>query len=401
MFLSHINTRLDSGNLVLDLREHGGRLLRVGPWAEGMPCFANDDGHWVDARPSGELRLISNAHYARDLPVNRYLESCPRELRVALEPFLWRQAGMLQLCARHDAARDLAVANPLLLWLLADACARDEALHASVGQVLGLKQREILAIALGHRSAAEFQLRFLHRLVLMDGDRDTLRWLRCTVGRPARVQLFAHCARLPTSLLPFAHAQLLPRMRRLSRQLEGKSAWMIEQLLAPELGLYRDAHSLLRELRRIDRAGAERIVARAPMQWSARAIRRLHDALWRLYAAHWMNDPSALGVDPAASFGPPPVAGSEDIRPILDVQSLWEEAQAQSNCVLTRAPAVLAGRCYIYSVLGPEQRATLQLGIAADGEVTIDELRGRENAPAADSTLDLVVAWLDASNPDD
>ncbi len=94
-------------------------------------------------------------------------------------------------------------------------------------------------------------------------------------------------------------------------------------------------------------------------------------------------------------FGPPPLEGNEDIRPITDAATLLAEGARQRHCVAGYRHDVLDGRYYVYAVLAPE-RATLGLRLDNTGMWKIAELKLKFNAAPADATRAAVMAWFEA-----
>lgn len=94
-------------------------------------------------------------------------------------------------------------------------------------------------------------------------------------------------------------------------------------------------------------------------------------------------------------FGPPPLEGNEDIRPITDAATLLAEGTSQRHCVAGYRHDILAGRYYVYAVFAPE-RATLGLRIDSTGALKIAELKLKFNAAPSDATRAAVMAWFEA-----
>jgi len=393
MFLSTLNSRLEDGWLVVDLSSEGGPMLCLSPYSDGMRWCRQCAEGWQDTAFDWAVRLVSKAQYCDDLPVNRYLASWPSDLLVATEPMWYAQASMLQLCARFPAARDLARSNPVLLWLAAAAYSESSALRERLPELLDGSQRCLLAALLGRSSCSAYQVRFLRKLVIMRGDHSTLRWIRCAVGRAHRLREFSHWRHFPSSLLCYLHGPLLHRMRWLGAQLSSiENPWFIEQALEPGLQCLADTHTMLSELRRFFPEDANRLLTKFSPNWSG--VERLHDELVCMHGLDLDAIAGMLGLDPDRGFGPPPMPSDTGFEAITTVGGLLEESRLMKHCVFTRVNAVLAGKCYVFRVLTPGQRATLQLGLSAGREPVIDELRGVENDEAMPETLALVNEWM-------
>jgi hypothetical protein len=92
---------------------------------------------------TGRMRPIQG------IPVLEYLQDWPQDLIGLLYPTWFGQAQILQLCARHCAARDLIWSNAVLLWLIAARIQEDPAWRPDLAKLLSLTQRDILGSCIG------------------------------------------------------------------------------------------------------------------------------------------------------------------------------------------------------------------------------------------------------------
>ena len=114
---------------------------------------------------------------------------------------------------------------------------------------------------------------------------------------------------------------------------------------------------------------------------------RLHDRL-----VIRLNREKAKRIELVA-FPEPPDPGNEHIKPIRDSRELACEGMSQHHCVASYHQRILAGRYYVYSVTAPE-RATLGVKLAANGEMTMDQLKLRYNGQPSAETRAMAAGWL-------
>ena len=150
--------------------------MRVGPFGAGMPWERQEGERWVGTDHDDGVLLVNAAHESRqDLPVLRYLATVPVAVIDAARCMAYRQATVLQLCARWPDACDLLQSNPTLLWLVADRYAADPSARHWVPLMLRRPQRRLLEFVL-QQPVREAQVRCLGGWFCA-GDRATL--LQC------------------------------------------------------------------------------------------------------------------------------------------------------------------------------------------------------------------------------
>ena len=392
MFLSKFNSlyRAD-GSLEVDLRRKGGPTVRFGRFSDGMPWYRGHGDGWVETAFDWGARLVNRAHESQpDLPVLRYLDDWPPAVIAAAEPMWFAQTCVLQIGARYPAAVDLAQSNPNLLWLVGDRYALDANWRARLPDLLAGSQRALLAAVLDQPRVRQAQVRFLRKVLLMRGDRATLRRIRNTVGDEDAVMALRHWGRLPSSLLEIARGPLLPHLHWLREELAAAdNPWLLSQILHPRLTLLRDTSRMLAGFAR---ERTDLIVERFARDWAG--VELVHEALLG------MNDDEELemdpDLDPKSAFGPPPIPSSEEFQAISTVGDLNDEGRIMRSCVAVRARDVLAGSCYIYRVNVAGERATLQLGIRPD-RCFIEEFRGFRNIAPSPSAWAAAEEWIRAA----
>lgn len=392
MFLSKFNSlyRAD-GSLEVDLRRKGGPPVRFGLFSDGMPWYRGHGDGWVETAFDWGARLVNRAHESqRDLPVLRYLNDWPPAVIAAVEPMWFAQACVLQVCARYPAAADLARSNPNLLWLVGDRYALDANWRERLPDLLGGSQRALLAAVLDQPRVREAQVRFLRKVLLMRGDRATLRRLRKAVRDEDAVMTLRHWRRLPSSLLEVVRGPLLPHLHWLREELVATdNPWVLGRILEPRLTLLRDTSRMLAGYAR-DRT--DLLVARYAQDWAG--VELVHEALLGMNEdQHVETDPD---LDPELAFGPPPIPSSEEFQAISTVGELRREGRSMRHCVAVRARDILEGSCYVYRVNVAGERGTLQVGKRPDG-VVIEEFRLARNADPSPAAWAAAREWIRTS----
>jgi hypothetical protein len=394
MFLSEAITGLEAdGSLIVDLRDRKETLVRFGPFAGGMPwhCLSRDG--WVETTTDFGVRLVNRAHDAqKNLPVQRYLRDWPAQIIEALYSVWDHQSRVMRLCAVHPTARDLLRGNPVLLWLLATASAGKPGCGDEASRLLALPQRALLAHLLGQDAVRTAQVRFLRKLVVMEGTGAMLFQIRDCVADENTVMALRHWPRLPTPLLPLVKGPLLLHLHWLREEFASTSnRWMLGQILERYLPLVRDTSRMVEQLGYDATDPALKRFTRTPG-----GLQQLHDVLVRALNQPDAN-PAGCLADAERFLGPPPIPPNETFQAITTVGELYAEGREMRHCVASRADDVLAGACYVYRMNLNGERATLQIGIHPSGWV-IDEFRLRGNADPSEEAWAAAVEWIRNAN---
>ena len=387
MFLSRLISRCEpDGSLVLDLQKEFGATFRCGPFSRGMPWEKLSDGRWVDTTPDPDVQLINRAHAAHPgLPVLEYLRDWPQDLLAVLYPIWFGQAQIMQLCARYGAARDLAWSNPVLLWLVAARILEDPAWQPDLRQLLSLTQRAILGHLLDQADVRPEQVRFLRKIVIMDGDHRALEEIRRTVAASDAVSSMRHWRRVPSDLLHILPGRLLPNLHWLARRLgQVSERWEIDHIIGDRLTLLTDTSRLLEPHPAM---ASRRLLSAHGRDFDD--LHRLHNLLVLM-----LNSEPELTGKRDRFLGPPPIPSDSRFQAITTLRALRDEGRAMRHCVATRARDVLAGHCYIYRVFLPKERGTLQVGIQGDGYV-VDAFRLADNEEPSPEAWDEVELWVE------
>jgi hypothetical protein len=387
MFLSRLISHCEpDGSLVLDLQKEAGASFRCGPFSRGMPWQKWSDSGWVDTTPDPDVQLVNRAHAAHPgIPVLEYLQDWPQDLIGLLYPIWFGQAQILQLCARHGAARDLVWSNTVLLWLIAARIQEDPAWRPDLAKLLSLTQREILGRVLDLTDVRSEQVRFLRKVVIMDGDQRALEEICRAVADINAVSRMHHWRRLPSNLLHLLPGPLLHRLHWLAGRVgQVGERWEVDHILGDRLPLLTDTSRLLEPY---PLAVSTHLLAAHGRNFDD--LRRLHNLLVLMLN----SEPEATGTRDRF-LGPPPIPSDSRFQAITTLGALREEGRTMRHCVATRARDVLAGHCYIYRVFLPNERGTLQVGIQANGYV-VDEFRLADNAEPSLNAWDEVELWVE------
>jgi len=92
----------------------------------------------------------------------------------------------------------------------------------------------------------------------------------------------------------------------------------------------------------------------------------------------------------------PPVPGTDCIIPLRSYDAFVEEGRRQRHCLANAdyIRYVARGESYLYTVVTPDERCTLELGIGDEGWCWIKQLNGKYNREPGKPTCDLVENWL-------
>jgi hypothetical protein len=114
-------------------------------------------------------------------------------------------------------------------------------------------------------------------------------------------------------------------------------------------------------------------------------MRRFHDELV-------LETAKLTGSD--QPFGPPPIPGTDQIRPLMTEQELIAEGSFMRNCVGGYADQVRSGRIFVYHLELAGAGATLSVGVSAGGKWALKELKCFANQPAPAGFVQMASHWL-------
>lgn len=279
----------------------------------------------------------------------------------------WR---CLQLMARVPAAQDLLLANPNLLWLVANRhlFAPQLAAVPEAARLLRLPQRAIL-IELGFPDVPGLERIVRHVDNRCFTEPEPATRLRRALGNPRAAKLLRHYS---------------------------TDAWRVDLLTNPELQPWLTAQ-LMAECERAEMAhyywwfaGLARAEVVHIQPQPIRTLKQLMKWALRIEAA------CADRTLP----GPPVPPRDAHMVPLTDVLSLREEGIEMHNClnenVFQYQLQIDAGKLYVYRLTCP--RMTLAIALKDDGFWAVSELKGPCNLAVSPEVRGEIERWLLKAN---
>jgi hypothetical protein len=302
--------------------------------------------------------------------------SLPKEIARALEPFRSHQWPLLVLLAHDKRVADLAEANPVLAYAVADWYADYPRSKLDFGR---MPQRALLKLLKLPDSAAVVKL--LKKIPPESVDRRLWPALLTALRKPdgSSSKLLAH---VPSINLGVMELILTPQIRA------ALTPSLLEEVAADPKEKYRGttARLIYDTVAMKEELGDARPL---PGMKSITQLRRYHAETWADYQK-LDKLRKEHGVLP-----PPPLPGLKGkIVPLRTQAELVGEGREQKNCVATYAAGVAAGKCFIYRVLYPS-RATLCIRLQSDGNWGISQLEASCNRKADTATHEFVKQWLE------
>ena len=314
--------------------------------------------------------------------------SMPKEVARLVEPLRGHHWPVLQLLRDFPVAQEIMAANPALIFGLAWERQRmrngARSWMPRIDHLLVRKQSDIVQyLGLpGTKGAARLLSRVPSNSIYPGTARDLARVL----ANPAATKLAAHLPRLNVGALQIAASDCCrematPRLlREVSEQhreshhpfiyMRMKELHIAAREIGVEVGRFHSIGAFTRTWREVTDAYREYREAGARMARSD------------VPRAEWDG-----------CFPPPPILGTDSIRPLTSPKDLIEEGRTQHNCVGSYASKVRSRRCYVYQVHGPE-RATLSVRRDPKGLWVIQHLESAHCQRASAATRHRVVAWL-------
>lgn len=394
-----------------------------GIWKQCWPAFrllrplepSKKNGFEIDLHmTASDADLLEQKKRAFDA----FRASIPAEIVALVERFVSHQWALLELLASEKASIDLARANPVLAYSLANnAEFRGTDPTPAAFQALCYCKRKQRWISkwLGFPDS-EAMVRLLKKFTPEAVCPSLLRQLQFALkDRPQIMGLLAHHKSINAGLLelvmnPHLMPLVTPRLlAEIADNQDDELANTAASLLSEAMNILRqiapgrqiapfarmaqvrefsettDAeyieHQRLKEVSRLAaieaRARQEQEAARGRRERAARRQRQ------REVDAAMRHRP----------FPPPPIPGVREIVPIANLEDLCAEGRVQHNCVGSYGGRVRKGKTYIYRVLYPE-RATLSIIKGADGCWHRDQLKKARNDQVRQSTKHFVDNWL-------
>ncbi|MEI8141008.1 MAG: PcfJ domain-containing protein [bacterium] len=392
----------------------GGRVrLQWFPVPEAHVQLAS--GKWHPFEPEFRILAPSNA-LPSDIPesdkvllqdkyeaFHAFRAELPVMLAEAVEPFNCYQWPLMRLLKRSIPARDLAKANPVLAYALANneqfkGSPAPEVTITRAVRYSRLKQREILG-TLGF-PATEAMVKLFKKVPVDIVHPGLIRKLRQCTTSLKTLKIFAHLPTLTTGVIFLAGqpggAHLLTS-KLLYEVVESPD----EQMAAPTGDMLCDILTVAHEMDATNRLRPFR--SRRDVETCHTRIEQLHQEYLARKQQEILNRINGIARRIAeekrkirpARFPPPPIPGTETIVPLESYAELKRESDTQNNCVgrgRTYAEKVLSGEIYIYRVLAPD-RHTLSI-VKRGGCWQIGELQMHRNSGCTQATRMVVNHWL-------
>jgi PcfJ-like protein len=301
--------------------------------------------------------------------------SMPKEVAKVLEHFRSHQWSLLVLLDHDRKFLDVATANPVLAYAIADWYADYPRSKLEFGK---MPQRNLLRLLKLPDTAALVKL--FRKIPPESVDRILWKPLLAGLRKPdgATSKLLAHVPSINLGMMeliltPHIHPALTPKL------LEEVAADPKEKYRGTAAGLIRDIVAMEGELGDDYRLPAMTTVAR---------IREIHADV----SVEFQKINTLRKVSEALPL--PPLPGIKGrVIPLCTQKDLIAEGREQRNCVATYTSAVISGKCYIYRVLHPS-RATLSIRRMHDGNWGISELKASCNQDVPPETRAFVNEWL-------
>lgn len=374
----------------MDLRNWHAMKLRVSSWKRGLEVSRWNGCRWMPESADPGIPLLGLRENDKDdEPLRAFTDGIPKVVRDAVRPIRYCQTLVLRLLRVSPENLDLVRAVPILALMVGAGVDRGLLTFEDGVGLLSCSRREILAKLVGARSKAAVRLAQRFRPKIYD-DLAVLLLIR-VLARPSVIHLLRHC---PQPSVEHLHMALA--FPEILQTRPGRSLLQEEAILSDAAEVKR----LVEHLRIFGRAlgivSAEHTIARSR---DIRSLRRLFDRwLGHLGGRDVLLAARERGVKLDRVFPPPPIPGTDHIRPITSPVDLLHEGNEMQHCVASLAKVVVWGRYYVYQVHAPE-RATLGLVVFRDDlEAEIDDLRLCGDMPASHATWAEVILWITSAS---
>lgn len=302
--------------------------------------------------------------------------SLPKEIARALEGFRSHQWPLLVLLAHDKRVLDLASANPVLAYAVANWYADYPRSRLDFGR---MPQRDLLKLLKLPDSAAVAKL--LRKIPPESVEQRSWPILLNALRNPdgPTSKLLSH---VPTINLGVMEVILTPQIYGFV------TPSLLEEVSMDPAEKYRGA--IARML--LDLVAMRTELADMRPVTGIKSVERL-----RQIHANVGEDYHKLAImrKDASTFPAPPIPGIDGkIIPLTTQTQLVAEGREQNNCVATYGTSVANRQCYIYRVLHPK-RSTLCIRPQTDGNWGISQIETSCNRPVDNATRDFVQQWLE------
>jgi hypothetical protein len=302
--------------------------------------------------------------------------SLPKEIAKVLEPFRSHQWPLLVLLANDKRVLDLASANPVLAYAVANWYADYPRSRLDFGR---MPQRDLLKLLKLPDSAAVVKL--IRKIPPESVDQHLWPTLLAALRHPdgASSKLLSH---VPTINVGVMELILTPQTRG------ALTPGLLEEVAADPKEKYRGAVArMIGDLMAMkeELTDSRPVTGIKSVDW----LRQLHAEVAEDFQK-LVKMRRELGLLPQ-----PPIPGIKGkIIPLQTQAELVAEGREQKNCVATYGAAVAEKKCYIYRVLHPG-RATLCIRPQTDGNWGISLIEASCNRPVNGATREFVQQWLE------
>lgn len=347
--------------------------LEVTGWSQGI-SWINEIHHqrFINLYYEDEgLSLTCLIHQPNNLA---WRKDFPADVLHALLSFEQRFSrhtfSSLWFVSRSEAAQQLLMSSPILMWLVMEHAKKNQLAPEQVWPLFSIKRTKILG--LHDLPATKSTLNLTLKYHAEGFNADDIKVIK---------QL---CQRIDS--------RLLGRLNQVNRSL---ATWLLEQ---PHILKYPfvyqlhnpDTYALRTTLRDTLAMGAELNHRRTELQLhNCQTLDRLyalHDGLIEQFNRHQINTKKNT-IYPTC-----PLEESDKIIQVKTAYELMQEGTEMAHCVASYHKRVLNGEYFVFKVLAPE-RATLGLHFVR-GELRIDQLHLKRNATPSKETQEAVYWWL-------
>jgi len=386
MYLGKDITQISDGGrfLYVDLRPRLDVYLRYACWDEGLTIYRWKDVGWRVEPFDPGISLITPEHYEDPgLPVYRFIQKIPSEVRELVLPFGLLQTKLIQMCARSWEVRQLLSDFPILSWVIANYLQGREFTPEQLSRLLKKKRKQILAEIYSKGSNAD--VRMLRKIRFR---KQPLTAISLMAIKDAIKNDYAH---------KFRHLKFIPLQLLI---ILGCHPFLWESNMLPMLAnkIYPDQTEMMREIKRIGQLWEDTIALGEALNTevirhlnkcgSVESLKKIHD--------QWTRDLNQLTVslhDSQVLFPEAPIKGNKAITQIMNLADLRQEGREMHHCVGGYAKKILERKSFIFKVLQPE-RATLELKIVGR-DIQIGQLRGKYNKRPSDEAFKVVQDWIE------
>jgi len=385
----------DKQELTINLSKQVGEPMHL-----TLTSWQNNNGISWKTLIDGKIEQHSNPFETPPFPFN-FLESgllqywreqIPGKLMLQLRRFKGNAFGILNLCSRYQYADELFNNHPTLFWLTFMYIQKHSKEEAEFIELCRLKQTEILkSINLPAKKPA---LKLLHKIKARHYAQNEYDLIRSLLR--LNIERLNHLETVPIPLIELIlHFPKLLNSKLLNRWNDKGIKHLRESIqdiehMSRRIGL--DSNATNQQL-----YGCKNMIQ----------LEELHDKLVKQFDKA-MADITSRKKEVSAvplwiPFPPPPLLGNENIVPISDRKTLFEEGRQQRHCVAVYDEDIIKGQYYVYQVLRPE-RATLGIVIkkkqshSLQQNVSIDQLKGYHNKTVSQATKAIVLDWFNDKN---